>query len=182
MSLLAVGPLQRGKTPGCLGTTDRSTHLHKKTEPCNLRSCESSRQNSTKIVSASSCSSKSLSRTYHTPLAEVSAEGLERCNDKSSGTGSQSPLSAVSLEQARTSWRQQCCCVTCPSPQTPKHDAFETRCRPCFRWCQFSRPRARPLDVEERPHKSIMSQPRTKKRCQSISSRPLESPSLVLDN
>jgi len=61
--LRAVEPLQQGKTRGRLGTTDRSTHHHKKTEPCNLRSCESSRQNLTKIVSTSSCSSKSLSRT-----------------------------------------------------------------------------------------------------------------------
>ena len=98
MPLLAVEPPQQGKTPGRLGTTNRSTHHRKKTEPRNLRSYESSRQNLTKIVSASSCSSRSLSRTCLTRLAEVSAEGLERCIDRSSGTGSQNNLSAASLE------------------------------------------------------------------------------------
>jgi len=96
--LWAVEPLQQGKTPGRLGNAVKLTPLHKKTEPCKLRSCESSRQNLTKIMSASCCSSKSLSRTYHNPLAEVPAEGLERCIDKSSGTGSQCHLSAASLE------------------------------------------------------------------------------------
>jgi len=98
MLLRAVEPLQQGKTPGRLGMTVMLTPLHKKTEPRNMRSCESSRQNSTKIVSASSYPSKSLSRTCHTPLAEVPAEGLERCIDKSSQTGSQSHLSGASLE------------------------------------------------------------------------------------
>ena len=163
--MLAVEPLQQERTPGLLGTTDKSTPLHKKTKPRNLRNCESSRQNLTKTVSASSCSSKSLSRTYHTDLAEVSVEELERCIDRSLGTGSQNNLSAAFLERAKTSWRQQCCCVTCPSPRTPKHGAFETRCRLYSRWRQFSKPRARPLDVEERPQKSVMSRPRMKKRC-----------------
>jgi len=45
MPLLAVEPLQQGKTPGRLGTTDRSTHRRKKIEPRNLHSCESSRRN-----------------------------------------------------------------------------------------------------------------------------------------
>ena len=162
--MLAVEPLQHGKTPGRLGTTDRSTHHHKKTEPHYLRSCESSRQNLMRTVRASSCSSRSLSRTCHTLLAEVSAEGLERCTDGSSGTGSQNHPSAASLGQARMFWRQRCCHATCRSPQTPKHGASETRCKLYSRWQQFSKQRARPPDVEGRPQKSAMSQPRTKRR------------------
>jgi hypothetical protein len=69
-------------------------------------------------------------------------------------------------------WQRRCCCATCPSRRTPKHDASETRCRLCSRWRQFSRPKARLLDVEERPPKSTMSQPKTKTRCRSISSHP----------
>jgi len=84
---------------------DRSTHLHKKTEPRNLRSYENSRQSLTKIESATSCSSKSLSRICHTRPVEVFADGLERCTSRSSETESLSSLSAVSLEQARMSWR-----------------------------------------------------------------------------
>jgi len=71
-------------------------------------------------------------------------------------------------------WRQQCCCGTCQSRRTPKCGASEMRCRLCSRWRQFSRPKARLLDVEERPLKSAMSQPKTKRRCRSISSHPLE--------
>ena len=104
--LLAVEPLQQGKTPGRLGTTDRSTPFRRKTEPRNLRSYESSRRNSTKIVSALFCSSKSLSRTCLTRLAEASADGLERCTGRSSETGSQSNLSAAFLERARMWWQQ----------------------------------------------------------------------------
>ena len=44
---------------------------------------------------------------------------------------SQSRSLAASLERARTSWQRPCCCVTCPSPQTPKRGASETRCRLC---------------------------------------------------
>ena len=139
------------RTPGNDGQVDP---LYKKTKPRNLRNCETSRQNLMKTVSASSCLSKSLSRTYHIHLAEVSAEELERCIDRSLGTGSQNNLSAASPERARTSWRQQCCCVTCLSPRTPKHGAFETRCRLCSRWQQFSKPRARPLDAEGQPQKA----------------------------
>ena len=172
--MLAVEPLQQGKTPGRLGTTVRSTPLHKKTEPRNLRSYESSKRSSTKIASALSCLNRSSSRTSHTRLAEVSADGLEKYIDRSSETGSLSSPSAVSLERVRTSWRQQCCYAICPNRQTPKRDAFETRCRPCSKWRRFSRPRARPLDVKEQPHRSVMSQPRTKRKCRAISSRPLE--------
>ena len=39
----AVGPLQHGKTPGRLGTTDKSTPLHKKTGLRSLHSYGSSR-------------------------------------------------------------------------------------------------------------------------------------------
>jgi hypothetical protein len=159
MLLLAVGPLQQGKTPGRLGMTVKSTPLHKKTEPRKLRSYGSSRQSSTRIASALFCLSRSSSRTCLTRLAEVSADGLERYTGRSSETESLSSPLAVSLERARTSWRRQCCCVICPHRQTPKRDAFETRCRLCSKWRQFSRPRARPLDVEERPQKSVMSRP-----------------------
>jgi len=152
--------------------TVKSTPLHKKTESRKLRSYESSRQSLTRIASALFYLSRSSSRTCLTRLAEVSADGLERYTGRSSET--ESRPSAVSLEQARTSWRRQCCCVICPNRQTPKHDAFETRCRLCSKWRQFSRPRAWPLDVEEQPQKSVMSQPTTKRRCRSISSRPLE--------
>ena len=127
-----------------------------------------------KIANALSCLNRSSSKTNHTHLAEVSVDGLERCIDRSLETGSPSSPSAVFLERVRTSWRQQCCYATCPNRRTPKRDAFETRCRLCSKWRQFSRPRAQPLDVEERPRRSVLSRPRTKRRCRSISSRPLE--------
>jgi len=114
------------------------------------------------------------SRTSHTRLAEVSADRLEKYIDRSSETGSLSSPSAVSLERARTSWRQQCCYAICPNCRTPMRDTSETRCRLCSKWRQFSRLRARPLDIEVPPRRSMMSQPRTKRRCRSISSRPLE--------
>jgi len=126
----------------------RSTPFRKKTEPCKLRNYESSRQSLTRTANALSCLSRSSSRTCLTHLAEVSADELERCTDKSSETQSQSSLSAVSLEQARTLWQQQCCYATCPSPRTPRHSASETRYRPCSRWQRFNRQKARPLDVE----------------------------------
>ena len=152
----------------------RSTPLHKKTEPCNLRSYESSKRSSTSIVSALSCLNRSTSGTSHTRLAEVFIDGPEKYIDRSSETGRLSSLSAVSLERVKTSWQQRCCYVICPNYRTPKRDAFEMRCRLCSRWQQFSRPRARPLDVEEQPRRSMMSQPRTKRMCRSISSRALE--------
>ena len=158
-------PLQRGKTPGRLGMMVKSTPHRKKTEPHKLRNYESSRQNLTRIVSVLSCSSRSSSRTCLTRLVEVSAGELERCTDRSLETQSQSSPSAVSLEQARTSWQRQCCCETCRSRQTPKLDTFETRCRRYSRWRQFNRPKARLLDVEEQPLKSAMSHPKTKRRC-----------------
>jgi len=105
---------------------------------------------------------------------EVSTDKLERYTDTSSETQSQSSPSAVSLEQARTLWQQQCYCETCRNRRTPKLDASETRCRLCSRWRQFSKPKARLLDVEELPPKSAISHPKTKRRCQSISSHPLE--------
>jgi len=91
----------------------RSTPLHKKTEPHKLRSYESSRQSLTRIASALSCLSKSSSRTCLTHPVEVSADELEKSIGRSSETNSLSNPSAASLEQARTSWRQQCCCETC---------------------------------------------------------------------
>ena len=48
------------------------------------------------------------------------------------------------------------------------------RCRLCFRWRQFSKLRARLLDVEEQPRRGVTSRFEMKRRCQSISSRPLE--------
>jgi len=84
MLLLAVEPLQQGKTLGHLGTTDRSTHLHKKTEPRNLRSYGRSRPSLMRIESALFCLSRSSSRTCLTRLAEVSVDGLERCTRRSS--------------------------------------------------------------------------------------------------
>ena len=148
--------------------------LHKKTKPHNLRSYESSKQSSTRIASALSCLNRSSSKTSHTRLAEVSAYGLERYTGRSLETGNLSSPSAVSLERARTSWRQRCYYAICPNHRTLKHGAFETRCRLCFKWRQFSKPRARPLDVEEQLQRSAMSRPRTKRRCRSISSHPLE--------
>jgi len=152
----------------------RSTHLRKKTEPRKLRNYNSSRQSLTRTVSALSCLSRSSSRTCLTRPVEVSADELERCTDKSSETQSQSNLSAVSLEQDRTLWRQQYCYATCPSPRTPRRGASEMRYKPCSRWQRFSKQKARPLDVEEWPLKSAMSQPKMKGRCPFISSHPLE--------
>ena len=113
--LLAVEPMPQGKTPGRLGTTIRSTPLHRKIEPRKLRSYESSRQSLTRIASA------------------LFADGLEKYIGRSSETQSLSSPSAISLEQARTSWRRQCCCVICQNHQIPKHDTFEMRCRLCSR-------------------------------------------------
>jgi len=86
--------------------TVRSTPLHKKTEPRNLRSYESSKQSSMRIASALSCLNRSSSRTSRTRLAEVSADGLERYIGGSSEMGNLSSPSAVSLERAKTLWRQ----------------------------------------------------------------------------
>ena len=167
-------PLQRGKTPGRLGMMVKSTPLLKKTEARKLRSYENSRQSLTRTASALSCLSRSSSRTCLTRRAEVSADELERYTNRSLETQSQSSPSAVSLEQARTSWQQQCSCKTCRSRQTPKLDAFETRCRHYSRWRQFNRPKAQLLDVEEPPLKNAMSQHKTKRRYRSISSHLLE--------
>jgi len=86
MRLLAVEPLQQEKTPGRLETTDRSTHFHRKTGPRSLRNCESSRPSLTRIVSVSSYSSKSSSKTCLTHQAEVSVGELERYTGKLSET------------------------------------------------------------------------------------------------
>ena len=76
----------------------RSTPRRKKTKPRNLRSYGSSKQSSTKIASALSCSSKSSSRTNHAHLVEVPADELEKYIDRSSGTVSQNSPSVVSPE------------------------------------------------------------------------------------
>ena len=127
-----------------------------------------------KIASTLSSSSTPSSRTNHTRMAEVPADGLEKYIDRLSGTGNQNNPSATSLERARTSWRRRCCYVTCLNPQTPKRGEFKTRCRLCFKWWQFSRPRAHPLDVEEQPRRGLTSRSETKRRCRSISNHPLE--------
>ena len=150
------------------------TPRRRKTEPRNSRSYRSSKRSSTKIASASSCSNRFSSRTNQTHLAEVSADGLKKCIDRSSEMRSQSSPSAISPEWARTSSQQQCCYATCLSPRTPRRGEFETRCRLCSKWRQFSRPRAQPLDVEGQPRKSVRSRPRTKRRYRSISNHPLE--------
>jgi len=93
--------------------TVRSTPLHKKTGPQKLRNYETSRQSLTRIASASSFLSKCSSRTCLTRLAEVSVDELERSTGRSLKTQSLSSPLAVSLEQARTWWQQQCCCETC---------------------------------------------------------------------
>ena len=99
---------------------------------------------------------------------------LERCLDRSSETSSQSRSLVASLERARMSWRQPCCYVTCLSPQTPRHDAFETRCRVCSTWRQPNKLRAQPLDVEGQPRRSASSRPETRGRYRFIRSRRLE--------
>jgi len=134
MLLLAVEPPRHEKTPGRLGMTVKSTPLHKKTEPRKLRSYESSRQSLTRIASALFYLSRSSRSTCLTRLVEVSVDGLKRYIGRSSETERLSSPSAVSLGRARTSWRQQCCCAICPNHQTPKRDAFETRCRLCSKW------------------------------------------------
>ena len=134
----------------------------------------SSKPSSTKTASALLSSSRPSSETNRTRTPKARAVALERCTVKSSGTRSQSHLSAASHERARMSWQQPCYCVACLNLPTPRRGAFETRCRLCSKWRQFSGPRARPLDVEEQPRRSVMSRPRTKRRCRSISSRPLE--------
>ena len=94
------------RTPGNDGQVNPPPQEDKAAQLAQLRELKMS---STKTESASSCLSKSLSKTFHIRRAEVFAGVLERCIDKSSETQSQSSPSAVSLEQARTLWRQQCC-------------------------------------------------------------------------
>ena len=127
-----------------------------------------------KIASALSSSSWSSSRTNYTRMEEVPVDGLEKYIDRSSGTGNQNNPLAASHERARMSWRRRCCYVTCLNPRTPKRGEFETRCRLCFKWRQFSRLRAQPLDVEEQPRRGVTSRSEMKRRCRSISNHPLE--------
>ena len=135
-----------------------STLRLRKTKPRNLRSYESSKQSLMMIASASPSSSGPSRRTHHTRMAEVHVGELKKCTGRSSETWNLNSLSAISLEQARMLWRQPCYNVTCLNPRTPKHDAFETRCKLCFRWRQLSKVKARPLDVEGRSRRSTMSQ------------------------
>ena len=86
MWLQAVEPLRQEMIPGHLGTTDRSTRFHRKIGPRNSCSYESSRPSLTRTVSASSCSTKSSSKTCLTHQAEVSIDELERYTGKSSET------------------------------------------------------------------------------------------------
>ena len=64
----------------------------------NLRSYGSSKQSLMKIASASPNSSEFSSRTNHTRVAAVHADGLEKYTDRLSVTGSQNNPSAVSLQ------------------------------------------------------------------------------------
>ena len=159
------------RTPGNDGQVD--PHL-RTIKLRNLRNCESSRQSLTRIASVSPNSSGLSCETNRTRTAGGSVVVLERYINRSSGMRSQSHSSAASLEPARTSWKQPCCYVTCLSLQTPRHDAFETRCRVCSTWRPYNKPRAQPVDVEGRPQKNALSQPGTRGRHQFITGHPLE--------
>ena len=114
------------------------------------------------------------SETNRTRTMGARAVMLETCTNRSSGTRSLSRSLAVSLKLIRTSWQQLCYYATCLSPRTPRHGAFETRCKACSTWQQPSKIRAQPLDVEEQPQKSAPSQPETRERYQSTRSHHLE--------
>ena len=107
----------------------------------------SSKPSSTKTASALLSSSRPSSETNRIRTPKARAVALERCIVKSSGTRSQSHLSAASPEQARMSWWQPCCCVTCLSLPIPRLGAFETWCRLCSKWRQPNRPKARLLGI-----------------------------------
>jgi hypothetical protein len=98
--------------PRTLGNDGQVDPRRRKTEPRNSRSYGSSKQSSMKIASASSCSNRFSSKTNHTHLAEVSADGPGKCIDRSSKTRIRSSPSVVSPERARTSSQQQCCYAT----------------------------------------------------------------------
>ena len=83
----------------------QSTLHFRKTKPHNMRSYGSSKRSLMKIASASPSSSGLSSMTNHTRVAEVRTDELEKCTDRLSEAGSQNNPSAVSLEQARTSWQ-----------------------------------------------------------------------------
>ena len=72
--------------PRTLGNDGQVDPRRRKTEPRNSRSYGSSKQSSMKIASASSCSNRFSSKTNHTHLAEVSADGPKKCIDRSSET------------------------------------------------------------------------------------------------
>ena len=150
------------RTPGNDGQVGPHLGMTKLRTLC---SCVSSRPSLTRIASASPNSSGLSSETNCTPTAGAHVVVLKRCTNRSSGTRSQSHSSAASLEQARTLWQQPCCYVTCLSLQTPRHNAFEMRCRVCSTWRQHNKPKAQPLDVEGQLQKSASSQPETRGRC-----------------
>ena len=75
------------------------------------------------------------------------ADVLETCTNRSLGMKSLSRSSAVSLKPVKTLWRQPCYYATCPNPQTPRHDAFEMRCKVCSTWQQHNKQKVRPLDA-----------------------------------
>jgi len=86
------------RTPANDGQVDPLPQEDRAAQLAQLRELKTSL---TRIVSASSCLSKSSSKTFLTSLVEVSVDELERYTGKSSETQSQSSPSAVSLEQAR---------------------------------------------------------------------------------
>jgi len=144
------------RTPGNDGQVDPHLRL---TKPHNLRNCESTRPSLTRIASASPNSSGLSRETNRIRTMGACMVVLERCINRSSGMRSKSRSSAASLEPARTSLEQPCCYVICPSLQTPRQDAFETRYRVCSTWRWHNKLRAQPLDVEGRPHKNVSSHP-----------------------
>ena len=134
----------------------------------------SSKPSSTKTASALLSSSRPSSETNRIRTPKARAVALERCTVKSSGTRSQSHLSAASHERARMSWQQPCYCVACLNLPTPRRGAFETRCRLCSKWRQPNKPKARLLGVEGQPQRNTSSQPETRRKCRSIKDHPLE--------
>ena len=108
---------------------------------------------------------RALKRDQPHRMVGAHPDALETCTDRSLGIRSLNRSSAGSLELVRTSWQQPCYYTTCLSPQTPRRDAFETRCRVCSTWRQLNKQRARPLDIKGRPQKSIPSQLKTRGGC-----------------
>jgi len=72
------------------------------------------------------------------------------------------------------SWQQPCYCVTCLNLPTPRHGAFETKCRPCSKWRRPNKPKSRLLGVEGQQWRNVSNKPETRGRCRSIKDHPLE--------